>query len=102
MSWNTRPRIRKYRQGERLDSLIAAVVAITLSDQYLFVRGKPYHPAVARNWSITQLNCLVRGGVAYIAELTPEWLQAEADKAEIAAEAAAEALLVKQPDFAEA
>ena len=86
MAWNTTPRIRKYKAGERLDSLLAAVVTITVDEKYLFVRGKPYHPAVARNWSIAQLHDLVCGGQAYIAALTPEWISAEVARQEIAAE----------------
>lgn len=86
MTWGGAKKIRKYREGARVGSIFDMIAALH-TDRYVFVRGKAYHPAVLRNWSLISLEAACRYG-ARIAELTPAWIETEAVKAMEAAEKA--------------
>lgn len=79
MTWGSAKKTRKYREGVRIESIYEMIGALH-SDHYVFVRGKAFHPAVLRNWSLASLEGACRYGNARIAELTPEWIDAEACK----------------------
>ena len=80
MTWSSRKKIRKYRAGIRIYGIYELITALR-DERYVFVRGKPYHPAVLRNWSLASLEGVCRHGDARIAEFTPEWIEAETVKA---------------------
>ncbi len=77
MSWGSRKRPRKYRQGLPITSLSERVAA-AMGDDFLWWNGKPYHPQVVRQWSLA----MIAGVSLYYAELTPEWIRQELEKAE--------------------
>jgi hypothetical protein len=83
MSWGKSRKLRKYRAGERLNSLVALVLIIN-DGRYIIVNGRPYHPAVLRNWSLASLDGTMRRGRMYLAELTPEWIEDQEMRAELA------------------
>lgn len=85
MSWGRPTRVRKYRPGAQMLGIFDLISAFN-QGRYVFVRGKAYHPAVLRNWSLASLEGICRYGGARVAEITPEWMAAEAEKAEIAQE----------------
>lgn len=85
MSWGRKPRVRKYRAGAEIREIYEMIGALH-SGRYIFVRGKPYHPAVLSNWSLASLESVCRLGAARAAELTPEWTAAEAERAKEASE----------------
>lgn len=96
MTWGSAKKIRKYREGARILS-IYEMIPVLLANRYVIVRGKPYHPAVLRNWSLISLMDICRYNQAHVAELTPEWIAAEEMRIEIAREEAA----VVDAEFAE-
>ncbi len=77
MTWGNSRRIKKYHPGIRILGIFEMIAALH-HGRYVFVRGKAYHPAVLRNWSLASLEGVSRHGDARIAELTPEWIDAEA------------------------
>lgn len=82
MSWEKSNKIRKYRQiGEPLDQR-QAIDAI-LNGDYLIVRGKPMHPSVLVNWSLTTLRCFCGWRAVYRAGITREWVLDQEAKAEL-------------------
>jgi hypothetical protein len=88
MAWGKTTKIRKYREGVRILG-IYEMIPVLLANRYIIVRGKPYHPAVLRNWSLGSLTRICHYDQAHVAELTPEWIAAEEMRAEIAREEAA-------------
>jgi hypothetical protein len=88
MSWGNVKKIRKYRPGATIDNIISMISAISYERKYVFIRGKPYNAEFLRNWSLASLEIACNYGGAFVAELTPEWVVAEAEKAEIAREKA--------------
>lgn len=80
MTWGSTKKIRKYREGFRVTDVIDLIAELRAC-RYVFVRGKAYHPAVLRNWSLASLECACRYGNARTAELTPAWIDAEGVKA---------------------
>lgn len=87
MSWGRSTKIRKYREGKAFADAIDMILALRRG-RYVFVRGKPYHPTVLRNWSLASLEGACHFGMAAVAELTPEWIAAEELKTEVAREEA--------------
>lgn len=85
MAWGSAKKIRKYRPGAKMLGIFDLISAFN-QGRYVFVNGKPYHPAVLRNWSLASLEAICRGNRTFVAELTPEWIEAEETKAEIARE----------------
>lgn len=89
MTWGNAKKIRKYREGARIDGLAEMIVALN-AGRYVFVRGRPYHPAVLRNWSLASLDAVCRHRSARIAELTQEWIDDHAVRCARASEEAAD------------
>jgi hypothetical protein len=87
VTWSSRKKVRKYRAGIRILG-IYELMAVLNAGRYVFVRGKSYHPAVLRNWSLASLEGVCRYGDTRVAELTPEWIDAESVKAMMAREKA--------------
>jgi hypothetical protein len=79
VTWGSSKKIRKYCEGIRILGIVE-MIAVLAAGRYVFVRGKPYHPAVLRNWSLASLEAACRYG-ARVAELTPEWIEDEEMKA---------------------
>lgn len=76
MAWGKSTKVRKFRPGARMLGIFDLIEAFDRGC-YVFVHGKPYHPAVLRNWSLVCLEGVCRNGFAHVAELTPEWIAAE-------------------------
>lgn len=91
MGWTSRPKIKKYRAaGEPLTAL-AVVTTLLYEPKYLMVWNKPTHPTVLTNMSLATIRGYSGARAIRLAEITPEWIEADALKAEIAREEAAEA-----------
>ncbi len=62
---------KKYRPGDRIESLTEAVEAI-MRGEYIFLEGSLIHPSFARNWRLDYLRCAYPDLSRAI--VTDEWL----------------------------
>ena len=74
MAWNrSKLRVRKYEGGFPFGSL-AECIEWMQAGQYLWCRGKPYHPMVVKQWSLAMIENLVSTSPTLCrARLTEEW-----------------------------
>ena len=78
MPWEQK--IRKYEKGSPIFRVADAVYEIE-QGRYLWIRGRPWHPAIVWNWTLPTLRGAVRTGCVSYADTTARWVKAHPEPA---------------------